>query len=295
MSDLELTVGGNVVATYVDGSEVTDPTLSPRPFLHPVRTLGGTVVTDREPEDHRWHLGISVAIQDVGGANFWGGRTYVREHGYVWRNDHGTQRHRRWLERTADRCREELGWYAADGRQLLAEIRSFGATDNGAGTAAGTSASAGERGWTLSIGFDLRNMSGEPLTLGSPATNGRTGAGYGGLFWRLPRSTTTPLVFTSVARGEADVHGSVAPWLAWVGDAGDSGAPFTVVLAQPDEAHHDPWFVRVEGYPGVCSALAFDQPLVLETGGGLSRRFQAIVVDGALDAVEIADLLEQVI
>ena len=48
------------------------------------------MVTDHLPEDHVWHLGAGVAIQDVDGVNFWGGRTYTRDAGaYVWRKDHG--------------------------------------------------------------------------------------------------------------------------------------------------------------------------------------------------------------
>ena len=38
-----------------------------------------------------WHLGAGVALQDVDGVNFWGGRTYTRAAGeYVWRPDHGS-------------------------------------------------------------------------------------------------------------------------------------------------------------------------------------------------------------
>ena len=88
-------VGGTEVAEYV-----LDPALDarhgPRPYLHPVRTLGGTVVTDALPADHVWHLGASLAVQDVNGSNLWGGRTYVRDVGYTWRDDHGRHRaHRR--------------------------------------------------------------------------------------------------------------------------------------------------------------------------------------------------------
>ena len=40
-----LTVGGVPVATYVAEPDL-DIRLAPRPYLHPVRTLAGTVVTD---------------------------------------------------------------------------------------------------------------------------------------------------------------------------------------------------------------------------------------------------------
>lgn len=44
------------VACYLDG-QGTIPTSSPRPFLHPVRTLAGVTVTARHPADHDWHCG----------------------------------------------------------------------------------------------------------------------------------------------------------------------------------------------------------------------------------------------
>ncbi|MGW4802029.1 DUF6807 family protein, partial [Nonomuraea sp. NPDC004297] len=65
-----------------------------------LRTLGGLTVTDRTPASHPHQLGISVAAPDLDGHNFWGGRTYVAGHGPAWLDNHGTQRHQRWLRRT---------------------------------------------------------------------------------------------------------------------------------------------------------------------------------------------------
>ena len=96
-----LSLGGTTVAWYDDGGAL-EPSLAPRPHLHPVRTLAGTPVTDACPADHRWHLGVSVAVQDVDRTNFWGGRTYVRDHGYQRLDDHGRVIRGAWLEHAAD-------------------------------------------------------------------------------------------------------------------------------------------------------------------------------------------------
>ncbi len=32
---------------------------APKPYLHPVRTLSGGLVTDYRPNDHRWHKGLA--------------------------------------------------------------------------------------------------------------------------------------------------------------------------------------------------------------------------------------------
>ncbi len=81
-------IAGAEVALYRDG-QGTIPTSSPRPVLHPVRTLTGVVVTANHPADHDWHSGVGMAIPDVNGTHFWGGGTYVHGQGYVLLDNHG--------------------------------------------------------------------------------------------------------------------------------------------------------------------------------------------------------------
>jgi hypothetical protein len=267
-----LAVDDVVVARYCDGTGLPS-TLAPRPFLHPVTTLSGTQVTDAQPDDHRWHLGVSVTLQDVGGANVWGGRTYVGGQGYIWRDDHGRQVHTAWRAKDAHGFHEALEWQGPDGRRLLTEERAVTARRAALPTA-----------WVLDLTFTLRNATDRPLSLGSPASNGRPGAGYGGLFWRLPR-VRAATVCTSEAEGEESVHGSVAAWVAF---SGDETAPFTVVLAARNDAtHRDPWFVRVSDYPGLGSQLAADVAVRLEPGEATTRSFRALVADGALSRADI--------
>jgi hypothetical protein len=87
---VRLQVDGREVADYVWRSDLPAST-APRPFLHPVRTLAGTVVTDARPHSHTHQLGISIAAPDIGGRNFWGGRTFVAGHGPAWLDDHGAR------------------------------------------------------------------------------------------------------------------------------------------------------------------------------------------------------------
>lgn len=260
-----LRLDGMPVADYVDGSGL-DAVLSPRPYLHPVRTLAGTLVTDALPADHRWHLGLSVALQDVDGWNFWGGRTYVRGQGYIRRDDHGRIEHAGFAQLGDDGFTERLHWLTSRGELLLAEDRTVRARRT-------------ERGWELEIITTLTNATERPVRLGSPATNGRAGAGYGGLFWRLP-PTREPHVYTAAGAGEQAVHNSVAPWLAWA----DRASGFTLVFAGIDEATRaDPWFVRVGDYPGVGSQLAALDPLTLPTGGATRRGLRTLLADRVLD------------
>lgn len=43
------------------------PFEGPKPYLHPVRSLAGDVVTSYRPHDHRWHKGIQMTASEVSG------------------------------------------------------------------------------------------------------------------------------------------------------------------------------------------------------------------------------------
>lgn len=270
-----LRLAGRAVADYVHRPRLP-AALSPRPYLHPVRTLGGLVVTELRPADHAHHLGVSMAVPDVAGVNFWGGRTYVRDQGPVALDNHGVQEHTDWLGPDApDSWAQELSW-TRQGRELLSERRTI--------RTHALSADA----WALDITSTLTNVSGAGLSFGSPATNGRPGAGYGGFFWRAPKEGAAdprPEVFTAAASGEDAVHGSTAEWLALAGPG------WTLVFAGGDEeTRRDPWFVRTGQYPGVGSSLAWERRLPLTAGAGLSRRIVTVVADGRLDRPAAAAL-----
>ncbi|CAL9571162.1 PmoA family protein [Streptomyces sp. enrichment culture] len=258
---LVLRVADRPVARYAVRSALP-ARLSPRPYLHPVTTLAGTVVTELSPADHLHHLGVGVAVPDVEGHNFWGGRTFVRDRGPTELDNHGAQRHVSFAHRGPAGFTEELSWMAAPG-ELLRERRTVAAT------------ALSESAWALDLTFALTNVTGGPLSLGSPATNGRPGAAYGGFFWRAVKEQAPPEVFTADADGESAVHGRCADWLALAGSA------WTLVFAAADEAtRRDPWFVRGAGYPGVGSSLAHAARLPLAPGETVTRRVVTVVVDG---------------
>lgn len=272
--DHVLQVSGREVARYRVGVEDIEPMLGPRPHLHPIRTLGGTVVTDTFPADHRWHLGFSVAIPKVTaysasgtpidtGTNFWGGGTYRPEDGYQLRGDHGAVEHERWLHRGPAAVEHELRWVGHTGEVLLREHRRIDATES-------------DGYWSLTQTTVLRNATERTIALGSPGSAGRVGAGYGGFFWRLPLGPTR--VSGPGMDGEDELNGAVTPWLAV------HGQDFTLVLRSDDG---DPWFVRVGIYPGAGAALAWDAPLPLAPGADVRRTLRVAVADGERSAEDL--------
>ncbi len=241
----EIALGDAVIAVRDDGAAVA-PTSAPRPFLHPVRTPGGVVVTDAHPADHDWHLGVSVAIQHAGGVNFWGGPTYTRDGGYRWMNDHGRIATSSFA-RTDDGFVATTDWLGPNGTVVLRESTAW------------AFATASDSAWSFRTTTTLTAASG-PIELGSPGSHGRVGGGYGGFAWRFPAASDVD-VRTAEASGEDAVHGSVSDWIAFGARFPDGEA--TVALASDEKR---PWFVRVTDYPGIGSALAWDQPVVLDAG-----------------------------
>jgi hypothetical protein len=241
------------------------PATEGRPYFHPVTTLAGVPVTEERPADHLHHLGTSIAVPDVAGHNFWGGRTFVRGQGPTALDNHGIQRHLGWKLRDSDGFVEELSW-VADDTELLREHRTVAVSE------------LSDTAWALDFSFSLTNRGTDDLSIGSPATNGRPGAGYGGFFWRAPKEPAAPAVFSGFGDGEEAVHGRVADWVAMTGDG------WTLVFAgATDETRRDPWFVRTTQYPGVGSSLAAAERLPVPAGATVVRRVITVVADGRLD------------
>ncbi|MFI9030820.1 PmoA family protein [Streptomyces sp. NPDC053560] len=273
---LALCCAGRPVARYAYRPAL-DARLAPRPYLHPVTTLRGTPVTELMPADHPHHLGVGIAVPDVAGHNFWGGRTYVRDRGPAELDNHGVQRHTAFNLCDPDGFVQELSWSVGED-ELLRERRTVAAT------------ALTDTAWALDFTFSLTNTTAGTLSLGSPATNGRAGAAYGGFFWRAPKEADVPEVFTADAEGEAAVHGRPADWLAL------GGAGWTLVFAGATEpTRNDPWFVRAADYPGVGSSLAHAERLPVASGETVVRRIVTVVADGRPTREEAAGLARKAV
>ncbi|MEU4570147.1 PmoA family protein [Micromonospora sp. NPDC023956] len=272
---------GHDVARYVWKPDVP-LAMSPRPYLHPVRTLAGITVTDAAPDSHRHQFGISIAAPDVAGRNFWGGRTFVAGHGPAWLDNHGIQHHQRWLRHAPDALAHTLRWTDARDTVLLHERRSI------------TCRPIDRTAWSLSVHTQLTNATDGPLPIRSPIAHGRVGAGYGGFFWRGPTADRVRIL-SPAGTDVRSVHGSTAAWVAVTGTGADGS--WTMLFVHPDETTvHDRWFVRARDYLGVCSSVTWDRPLVLAPGEMIIKRVTTLIVDGSPSfaaATELADSVRQ--
>lgn len=263
---------------------------SPKPYVHPIRTRRGDVVSLFRPHDHVWHKGIAWALPVVGDENFWGGPTYVHGQFYVQLPNNGVQQHEGELELEAgDRATiaHDLRWITEAGGVLFAEQRTL------------TALIVSDDAWALTFDTRLRNVSGAPIAIGSPTTRGRENAGYGGLFWRGPRSFTDgTLVAPGMSGSGDDVRGARFEWMGFVGRHDDVDAT-SLVLMLDDSAnpHHPPqWFARSEEFAALNPAPFFSEEVVVAPGETVRFRYAVGIVDGGADAAEpLADVLRGIL
>ncbi|MET8646316.1 PmoA family protein [Streptomyces sp. NPDC004675] len=306
-----MTAKPRVVHTHGDRITLTEPTTgvelfayvyapesaweAPKPYLHPMRTLAGDIVTGYRPHDHRWHKGLQLTASHLSGQNLWGGNTYVHGEGYLALPELvGSMAHAGFDEITADDggavIAERLTWHPHGGALWAEEERRIEVHD----------VDAASRSWALTWTSSITNRRGEALGFGSPTTAGRESAGYTGLFWRGPRAFRGGRVIGPDPGGPWPM-GRQAPWLAYAGEHDGTDGQATLVFVHAPEndhlgergTHPAHWFVRTEPFAALAPSWAFHEELELAPGDTLRRRYRVVVADGAWEREQVAAYLEE--
>jgi len=270
------------IASYVYDPPVPDFE-SRKPYLHPLRTLSGALVSAYRPNDHRWHKGLQMTISHLSGQNFWGGNSYVTGKGYTVLDNVGRMRHDAFdlveVTETELTLRESLTWITSTDEHWVAEQREL--------RVHGVDVERGS--WMLDFRTELRNIRGAELRFGSPTTHGRPNAGYTGLFWRGPRGWAGGQIITADGGGGPESMGRTSPWLAYTGqhDEVDGGGTVLVFAGSSSAAVPVKWFVRNDPFPAVNPSPAFDQEVELPPGETLRLAHRVVIADRAWDREEI--------
>lgn len=282
---IQVTAGDSELFSYV--YRPSDPTLeSPRPYLHPIRTLGGDLVSVYRPHDHLWHKGMTWSMPHFGHENFWGGPTFSLANGYEQLDNNGSMDHDRVdaLDVSEDLIRfsHTLSWHTQAGAHVVDESRTL-------------TTRLSDDGWVLGFETSMINVSGETIQIGSPTTAGRPNAGYGGLFWRGPRSFTGGTVLAPQGLGRDELRGQRAAWMGFSGkhDEVERGSTLIIADATDNPRHPPEWFVRSEDFAAVCPAPFFSEELPFEPGETLAFRYAVLVADGESDDARSAHLATQ--
>lgn len=278
---LVVSVGDVELFTYVHRPS-TPAFEGPKPYLHPVRTLAGDVVTAFRPHDHRWHKGVQMTATDVSGENFWGGVTYVRDQGYVALPNVGTMRHDEFAVASSDELRvdESLSWFTEAGENWVRETRSFTVRD------------VEDDAWTLEFATTVTNLRSEPLVFGSPTTNGRELAGYTGFFWRGPRSFTEGTVIAADGGSGQEMMGKAARWLAFVGQHDEVERSSTMLFIDHPDNKNTHWFVRSTPFAAVNPSFAFFDTVEVAPGESLNLRYRLVIASGEWDREHLESYVE---
>jgi hypothetical protein len=283
---LSVRVGQVEIGRYVYAPDV--PALeAPKPYLHPLRTLDGQVVTSFRPWDHRWHKGLQMTCSELSGQNFWGGPSF-RDGAYVQLDNVGRMQHRAMpvLDVADDEVTvvEELDWITSAEERWVHETRTlrFHGVDTGADR------------WVLDFSTVMRNVRGRDLVMGSPTTLGRPNAGYTGLFWRGPRAWTGGEIIADGGRGGEEMMGRTGPWLAVTGRHDDSDGGGTVLFLAGTSSAPVPvtWFVRSAPFAAINTSPSFDTEVTIAPGEALELRHRVVVVGRVLTRDEIENLAD---
>lgn len=276
--DLALTVrdGDTDLFTYVYAPD-TVQLESPKPYIHPICTRGGHVVSLFRPHDHVWHKGISWSLPHVGEENFWGGPTYVHGSFYVQLDNNGTQLHRDvvdlGVEGDSAWFAHDLHWITQDGRLFFTERRTLRAS------------LLSPTAWALTFHTEMTNRSGQDIVFGSPTTKGRENAGYGGLFWRGPRSFTGGRLLGPEASGGDELRGQRMDWLAFAGkhDETDDSSLVLMVDDVENPGHPTQWFARSEEFACLNPAPFFSEELTVAADDAIGFKYGVGIGHGSAE------------
>lgn len=256
---------------------------TPKPFIHPLATPRGDVMTLDRPHDHVWHRGLFFGWSTVNDANFWGGPSFVCAEGYVQKANNGAMRHDAWetVETNEDGVllQERLTWTDVNDAPWISERRTTRVHNP-----------VDDDQLLLTIKTELVPLVGQgPFRFGSPLTEGRPAAGYSGLTLRLPRSLNGGRITLSTGDTGPDVMGRRGEWLHFSGKQDGTANPCGVAMFDHPTNPRFPthFFVRNTPFGIINPAFCWDEEFLLEEGESLSLQYGVWLHSGDVEKEEV--------
>lgn len=253
-----------------------------RPFIHPLRTPSGRVLTVDSPDDHPWHHALWFTIKFVNGENFW------EEY-----DEYGVLRHDTTpAVGTSDdgNCSVSghLDWIRPDQETVVIhETRTW------------TYRPVDRDAYVLDLDTTLTPTVDVELDR-TPFT---TWGGYGGLTFRGRPDFRDTTISLSDGTLTDRVEGHPADWLDLSGVVDGATAGIAVIDAPANPSYPVPWYgsTRHETYDTggdewsnfFNAAFLWNGPMSVTAGEGLRLRYRVVVHDGPADPHHLQSLTEE--
>lgn len=225
-----------------------------KPYLHPVRTPRGRVVTWDSPPDHPHHRGVTFSFTDADGTDYWGEDVVAAE-------TRGRIQHdsfRGWK----DSLSGTLVWTDRRGRPAFHERRAIRVERLPQGT---------RIVWVTEI-----------EACEGPVTR-TTVRPYDTFCIRCPAWKSAQVINALGHRGREAVMGKPAEWVALTGE--DELGPIGVMLqGDPANPRHPPtwWVAAGDSMVFGGAGFFFHEPMRFEPGRSMRLRYSLLAFDGAV-------------
>ncbi|MBK1875304.1 DUF6807 family protein [Pelagicoccus mobilis] len=237
-----------------------------KPYIHPLSTVDGSVLTELRPEDHPWHRALWFSWKFINGVNYWEenrqtgqseGKTEIRKIELFPREDFSA-------DIVSTIVYQEPGF-----GDVLTESRTV------------TISPPDELGnyqidWKshfkalTDITLDRTPLEHEP--------NGKSWGGYAGLSLRMALDLRKKWKFSDSEGRTSKIHGSGSRWVRFSGKvSNDKNAAVTFINAPDSEDGSYIKYYIAEGMPYFSPAILFETPKSIKEGNELVFKYRILV------------------
>jgi len=250
-----------------------------KPYIHPLATTDGSVLTWHRPADHIWHRALWFSWKAINGLNYWEedrktylsrGRTSIKNVKVTLNKDFSAK------------AEIVLSYHPPKKPEVMSEKRTIEFS-------APTKEGLYRIDWSAvftAVGADAV-LSRTPI---KGEKGGKGWGGYAGLSIRMAKETRGWNIIDSKGRKDMKIHGQ--PEAVWVDASGKttSGKEAGVaILDHPRNSRHpSPWYIA-KGMPYFSPALLYNKPLTLKKDQTLKLKYRIVVHPGLGDKKMLDD------
>ena len=253
-----------------------------KPFIHPLCTPGGHILTVCEPHDHPWHRGVWFAWKYLNGVNFWEEPDHAGHNMSNYRDtEYGTTQLAgvdAVVWRTGKtRIRTHYTYCLPDGGVLLTEQRTV-------------DISAMENGYTT-IDWDATFTAQAQVvrfdrTVIAPET---PWGGYAGMSFRAAQSWRDVQGLDSEGRRNLEIEHQRARWVGISGVTDTGNRVSLTILDHPGNPRYPSYwrYIADPGFSYINPSLVLAEPYDLSPGASFRVRYRLLAADGAMDGAKL--------